>query len=128
VEFRFLNVTEHEMIKDIESIYNIMFVEAKGIQTLYKIDKYTGTPIASIISDYAWNTLPFSLTTDNKSVDMNENTTEMVQNTEIDPDYFSFIFDEDSQGNKIGLTFMNTTYTTSSSEEDEFDLHFMETR
>jgi len=98
-----LDVTEDEMIRRIQIIYNIMFVEAKGIQTLYKINKYTGTPIASIISDYAWTPLPYSLETDDESIDMNEgyvslSTTEMIQNSDIDLDYLSFIFDEESEG------------------------------
>jgi len=124
-----LDVTENEMIKRIEIIYNIMFVRSMSYKTLYKIDTFD-SDIKSVIAEFSWFPLPYSFETVHKSIDMNTkyaklSSTEIIQNKEIDSDYLSFIFNDESESDDDDTNIEDKRLI--GSDEDELKIHFTET-
>jgi len=121
-----LDVTEDEMIRHIEKIYNNMFVKAKGIQPLYElIEMYSTTvnkDITGKITEFLSLPLQRSLEENTVSTDIKKErhasvpATETIQNTDYDEE------------NEIGFDDEIDFTITNSSEEHELVIDFTETR
>jgi len=125
-----LDVPEDEMIRRIQIVYDIMFKKPLNADIdAAMVDR----DIAGIISQYLWYPLPYTLETGHKLNDMNE-VYAIISSTETDPDYLSFVFDEESESDDYNIIDISFSTTSSSSQDqlywnttDRLDTHFMET-
>lgn len=127
-------ISQNEMIRRIRIVYNIMFVRSLSVHTLYTMNSVTlNEDMIKIIADYLWFPLPYSLEMQHESIDMTKKyemlpSTEMIQNTDIDPDYLSFIFDDESDGDDDKINIEGKRLIASDIEDNGLEIHFMETR